>query len=96
MDRVKNLLKKIYRDRYLTLADLPQWGEKIDAQVQRYIQTLKFELEVRRYSAILFCLMHARSKEEINILLASSLRGTWRNLGRSPEHQMFTPVSIIK
>lgn len=36
--RVNKLLRDCYRDWYLALADLPQWGEKIDAQVQHYIQ----------------------------------------------------------
>ncbi|ERF68386.1 hypothetical protein EPUS_06802 [Endocarpon pusillum Z07020] len=37
-EAVNALLRKCYRDWYLALADLPQWGEKIDAQVQKYIQ----------------------------------------------------------
>ena len=37
-DRVNQLLKDCYRDWYLALADLPQWGEALDAQVQKYIQ----------------------------------------------------------
>ena len=37
-DRLNDLLKDRYRDWYLALADLPPWGEKIDAQVQKYIQ----------------------------------------------------------
>ena len=37
-DRVNQMLQDRYRDWYLVLADLPQWGEKIDAQVQKYIQ----------------------------------------------------------
>ena len=37
-DRVNNLLIECYRDWYLALADLPQWGEQIDVEVQTYIQ----------------------------------------------------------
>ncbi len=37
-DRVNGVLKTCYRDWYLALADLPQWGEKIDVQVQKYVQ----------------------------------------------------------
>lgn len=37
-DRVNQLLQNCYRDWYLVLADLPQWGETIDSQVQKYIQ----------------------------------------------------------
>ncbi|KAL9608737.1 MAG: hypothetical protein Q9167_006455 [Letrouitia subvulpina] len=37
-DHVNRLLQGCYRDWYLALADLPQWGEEIDTQVQRYIQ----------------------------------------------------------
>lgn len=37
-DHVNTLLIECYRDWYLALADLPQWGEQIDVQVQRYIQ----------------------------------------------------------
>lgn len=37
-DRVNNLLRDCYRDWYLALAGLPQWGEKIDAQAQKYVQ----------------------------------------------------------
>ena len=37
-DSVDELLKHCYRDWYLTLSDLPQWGEKIDIQVQKYIR----------------------------------------------------------
>ena len=37
-DRVNSLLTERYRDWYLALADLPQWGERIDVEVQTYIQ----------------------------------------------------------
>ena len=37
-DHVNQLLKDCYHDWYLALAGLPQWGEQIDAQVQKYIQ----------------------------------------------------------
>ncbi|KAL9037990.1 MAG: hypothetical protein Q9214_005462, partial [Letrouitia sp. 1 TL-2023] len=37
-DHVNTLLRGCYRDWYLALADLPQWGEEIDNQVQKYIR----------------------------------------------------------
>ena len=37
-DRINELLKDCYRDWYLALADLPQWGEKTDTEVQKYVQ----------------------------------------------------------
>ena len=37
-DRVNGLLQELYRDWYLALAKLPQWGEEVDTQVQKYIQ----------------------------------------------------------
>ncbi|KAI4215131.1 MAG: hypothetical protein LQ351_002446 [Letrouitia transgressa] len=37
-DHVNTLLRGCYRDWYFALADLPQWGEEIDNQVQKYIQ----------------------------------------------------------
>jgi hypothetical protein len=37
-DRVNELLQERYRDWYLAQAYLPQWGEQIDRQVQRYIK----------------------------------------------------------
>ena len=36
-DKVGESLKARYRDWYLAQAALPQWGEHIDSQVQRYI-----------------------------------------------------------
>lgn len=37
-DSVDRLLRDCYRDWYLAIASLPQWGEEVDAQVQKYIQ----------------------------------------------------------
>ncbi|KAL9623919.1 MAG: hypothetical protein Q9160_001911 [Pyrenula sp. 1 TL-2023] len=37
-DHVNGMLKECYRDWYLALSKLPQWGEKTDEQVQKYIQ----------------------------------------------------------
>lgn len=37
-DHVNTLLRGCYRDWYLALADLPQWGEEIDSEVQKYIR----------------------------------------------------------
>lgn len=36
-DQMGELLKACLRDWYLALAELPQWGEAIDTQVQKYI-----------------------------------------------------------
>ena len=40
-DKTDTLLKARYRQWYLAQADLPQWGEAIDKQVQRYVQGLQ-------------------------------------------------------
>jgi hypothetical protein len=40
-DRVAEMLKDAYRDWYLALARLPQWGEEIDRQVQKYIHAME-------------------------------------------------------
>ncbi|CAL00339.1 uncharacterized protein An09g06090 [Aspergillus niger] len=40
-DEAGKLLAACYRDWYLTLADLPSWGEDVDAQVQTYIDGLQ-------------------------------------------------------
>lgn len=37
-DHVGNMLIERYRDWYLALAALPTWGERLDADVQQYIQ----------------------------------------------------------
>ncbi|MCJ1426676.1 hypothetical protein MMC29_004579 [Sticta canariensis] len=37
-DQMGELLKALFRDWYLALAELPQWGEAIDSQVQKYIE----------------------------------------------------------
>lgn len=37
-DCVNELLKDCYRDWFLAQANLPQWGEHVDFQVQKYIQ----------------------------------------------------------
>ncbi|GLA28673.1 terpenoid synthase [Aspergillus phoenicis ATCC 13157] len=40
-DEAGKLLAACYRDWHLTLADLPSWGEDVDAQVQTYIDGLQ-------------------------------------------------------
>ncbi len=40
-DCAGELLKSRYRDWYLTLTELPTWGEKIDSQVQVYINSVQ-------------------------------------------------------
>ncbi|XRM46059.1 hypothetical protein ABZX51_009116 [Aspergillus tubingensis] len=40
-DEAAKLLATCYRDWYLALADLPSWGEDVDAQVQTYIEGLQ-------------------------------------------------------
>ncbi|GLA72902.1 terpene cyclase [Aspergillus tubingensis] len=40
-DEAGKLLATCYRDWYLALADLPSWGEDVDAQVQTYIEGLQ-------------------------------------------------------
>jgi hypothetical protein len=40
-NKVSEMLREAYRDWYLALARLPQWGEEIDSQVQRYIRALE-------------------------------------------------------
>ncbi|KAL4894373.1 terpene synthase metal binding domain protein [Aspergillus ambiguus] len=37
-DHIGEMLVACYRDWYMALAELPSWGERIDAEVQRYIQ----------------------------------------------------------
>ncbi|PWY91371.1 pentalenene synthase [Aspergillus sclerotioniger CBS 115572] len=37
-DHVGNMLIERYRDWYLALAELPTWGERVDADVQQYIR----------------------------------------------------------
>ncbi|KAG6994213.1 hypothetical protein G7Y79_00046g082640 [Physcia stellaris] len=40
-DRINVLLKERYREWYLAQANLPQWGEAIDKQVQKYIRAMQ-------------------------------------------------------
>lgn len=35
------MLRERYRQWYLTMADLPIWGESVDKEVQRYIQGIQ-------------------------------------------------------
>ena len=37
-DKIAELLKSRYKEWYLALAELPQWGEEVDARVQVYIK----------------------------------------------------------
>lgn len=37
-DKIDELLRIRYREWFLAQADLPQWGEKIDSQVQAYLR----------------------------------------------------------
>lgn len=38
LNHVNSMLTTRYREWYLALAGLPQWGKIVDAQVQRYVQ----------------------------------------------------------
>ena len=40
-DKVEMLLKARCRQWYLARADVPQWGETIDKQVQKYIDSMQ-------------------------------------------------------
>lgn len=40
-DQIDVLLHLRYRDWYLAQADLPQWGESMDRQVQKYIRGME-------------------------------------------------------
>lgn len=40
-DCAGELLKSRYREWYLTLTELPTWGEKIDSEVQMYINSVQ-------------------------------------------------------
>jgi hypothetical protein len=37
-DHIGEMLVSCYRDWYMALAELPSWGERIDAEVQQYIR----------------------------------------------------------
>ena len=61
-DRVNELLKERYHDWYIAHAALPQWGEDIDTQVQKYIrgvhETMLANLNFR-YAFFLKCILLA-------------------------------------
>lgn len=38
IDYLGDILKHRYRDWYIAQSELPQWGEAIDVQVQKYIR----------------------------------------------------------
>ncbi|PVH75594.1 terpenoid synthase, partial [Cadophora sp. DSE1049] len=40
-DRAHEMLRERYRQWYLAMAELPVWGEKVDKEVQRYIQGIQ-------------------------------------------------------
>lgn len=40
-DSVGKLLEDLYRRWYIALARLPSWGEKVDAEVQQYIGSVR-------------------------------------------------------
>jgi hypothetical protein len=40
-NHIGNMLVARYRDWYLALAELPSWGEHVDAQVQQYIRCVQ-------------------------------------------------------
>lgn len=48
-DRIDVLLKERYREWYLAQADLPQWGEVIDRQVQKYIRAMQDVITANMY-----------------------------------------------
>ena len=48
-DRIDILLKERYREWYLAQADLPQWGEAIDSQVQKYIRAMQDVVTANMY-----------------------------------------------
>ncbi|KAL9001677.1 MAG: hypothetical protein Q9188_005352, partial [Gyalolechia gomerana] len=48
-DKIDVLLKARYRELYLAQADLPQWGEAIDRQVQKYIQAVQDVITANLY-----------------------------------------------
>jgi hypothetical protein len=40
-DIVGNILSTLYKRWFLALAELPSWGERVDADVQKYIATVR-------------------------------------------------------
>ena len=48
-DKIDGLLKTRYREWYLAQADLPQWGEIIDRQVQHYIRAMQDVITANMY-----------------------------------------------
>ena len=48
-DKIDGLLKVRYREWYLAQADLPQWGETIDRQVQHYIRAMQDVITANMY-----------------------------------------------
>ncbi|KAL8729915.1 MAG: hypothetical protein Q9181_004841 [Wetmoreana brouardii] len=48
-DKIDVLLKARYRAWYLAQADLPQWGETIDRQVQKYIRAMQDVVTANMY-----------------------------------------------
>ena len=48
-DRINVLLKERYREWYLAQANLPQWGEVIDRQVQKYIRAMQDVITANMY-----------------------------------------------
>lgn len=48
-DKIDVLLKARYREWYLAQADLPQWGETIDRQVQHYIRAMQDVITANMY-----------------------------------------------
>ncbi|KAI4189220.1 MAG: hypothetical protein L6R41_001600 [Letrouitia leprolyta] len=48
-DRIDILLKERYREWYLAQAELPQWGEVIDEQLQKYIRAMQDVITANMY-----------------------------------------------
>lgn len=48
-DRIDVLLKERYREWYLAQAELPQWGESIDEQLQKYIRAMQDVITANMY-----------------------------------------------
>lgn len=40
-ERIGREITRRYREWYLALAELPQWGEAVDVQVQKYVRALQ-------------------------------------------------------
>lgn len=41
VDAIGDMYKQLYRDWYRALADMPVWGEKVDREMLRYIDSVR-------------------------------------------------------